>query len=187
MKLNNVNNNAKLVKKHSLLFTRENFIIFSFLTLFTALTTVLITLSFDLLFDNFNLIEKDIFLIAFRDNQINDKVASLISVKQDLSHNDKISIFNPFIDLFDKTHSTHKHFPSYFQIAVSNKDYIMVNNTIVSSSINKVMVDTQNSNIIEKLINYNQYLILEQHSSCLNDLLLDICKLILEYKQYNNI
>lgn len=144
-----------------------------FLVLFTAISTVLIFFGFDLIFGNFNLFrEEDFLLIAHNNNQIGEGFTCL-SMKEELKYN-KVSIFNPFIDLFNKSHSTYRYFPSHFQVlALEGYDNISINN-------NTSFYDLL---IIKEAISYNKYLILEQHNNYLSDVLNDLYKIILNYKQ----
>lgn len=168
-------NDIKLKNSSNLLFIRENIIIFSILVLFTAISTVLIFFGFDLLLGNFNPpIEEDLMFITYNKNLINNE-AAYYSVKQKISYSDKVSIFNPFVDLFHKSCSTYRYFPSHFQVVtlIDCKDDILVNNTT--------------SCITKEFMTYNQYLIHEYHNNLLNDLLNDLCKILLEYKQNSSV
>lgn len=168
-------NDIKLKKSSNFLFIRENINIFSVLILFTLISTVLIFYGFDLLFGNFNMpIEEDFIFITSNKNQINNEAAYFL-VEQKISYNAKVSIFNPFIDLFHKSCSTYRYFPSHFQVVmlIDYKDDMLVNNTTPY--------------ITREFMTYNQYLIHEYHNNLLNDLLNDLCKILLEYKQNSRI
>jgi hypothetical protein len=130
MKLNNINSNIKLVISSSLLFTKQNIIILSFLVLFTAINMVLISFCFDMLTSSF--IQSDAensLLILENTYPITSEVIPCLSMEQDLNTN-KVFIFNSFIDLFHKNPSVYKYFPSYFQTFVNNKNDIIINEII---------------------------------------------------------
>jgi len=170
MKFNYTSNNVKLIKINNLVLTRENAIIFFFLILFTTISTILISFCFDTLFNSFGQSDKDSFLLKTGDTYtLTSEAISCFSVKQDLNNNK----FNFFIDLFQKNPSVYKYFPSYFQTFVHNKNDIIVNEI--------------SSFIIKEVVSYNQYLILEYHNNKLNDLLDDLCKILLEYKESNSL
>ena len=167
MEFNNINNN--------LLFIRENIIIFSSLVVFTAISTILIFFGFNLLFDNFNLIiEEDLIFISSNNNQINNEITYLF-IESGLNNSNKTSIFNPFIDLFNKSCSTYRYFPSHFQALMLIKYK------------GDILIDNSTSYIGKEVMTYNQYLIQEYHNNLLNDLLNDLCKILLEYKQNTSV
>lgn len=185
--MNNVNSNLRFINITNIFFVyfRKDIIIFSLLILFTALSTVLISFSFDLLINGVYPIEKDLLSTFFNDSLVDNKAVTIIFNKHSSDYDNKTFIFNPFIDLFHKTHSTYRYFPSYFQITKGYKDYKVINKTLESLHLNETMVDLQNSKIAREIIDYNQYLILEYENNRLNNLLLDICRIIIEYEQNN--
>lgn len=173
MKFNHTNNNVKLIKRNNFFLTRENAIIFFFLIIFTAISTILISFCSDTLFNSFSQLDKDGFLLKTGDTYtLTREAVSCFSIKQDLNNN-KLSVFNFFIDLFQKNPSVYKYFPSYFQTFVHYKNDAIVNDT--------------SSFIVREVVSYNQYLMLEYHNDKLNDLLKDLCKILLEYKGSNNL
>jgi hypothetical protein len=63
-----------------------------------------------------------------------------------LKNTNKISIFNPFIDIFDKCSSTYKHVPSYFMPSHSSSSRINISTSsscIIDSQIIKAVIDEQ--------------------------------------------
>jgi hypothetical protein len=107
-------------------------------------------------------------------------------MKRDLSNN-SISLFDSFIDLFKKTPSVPRYFPSYFQPFANLNNNILTNKTISLLCINEIEVDVPNLVIVKEVISYNQYLILEHHNNHLNAILKDLCKILLEYRQSNSL
>ena len=181
MKLSNTNKNIKPVNLNNLLLSLQKLTIFSFLILFTAINTVLISFYFDIFVNN--LIQWDVedpLLIV-------NEVAPGFSIQGDLNTN-RISIFNYFMNLFNKSHSKYRYFPSYFQVYVGHTDYILINKVITHSYIGEdIVINIWNSVITKEVMSYNQYLILEHYNNNnLNVLLSDICKILLEYKQNNS-
>lgn len=189
IKFTNFNSDSKFINLINMFFTytKKDIVIFSLLILFTALSTILISFSFDLLVNGFYPVEKDFLSTFYNDSLVNNKAVTIIFSKHGPYYEDKIFIFNPFIDLFHKTHSTYRYFPSYFQITRGYKDYKMINKTLASSHLNETIIDLQNSNMTREIIDYNQYLTLENENSRLNNLLLDICRIIIEYEQNNSL
>jgi hypothetical protein len=156
-----------------------NIILFSFLVLFTIITTILFSFVFDLILGNFNLLIEDSLLTTCNNNQINNKLTYL-SVEQGTNHHDQMSVFNLFIDLFNKSYSKYKYFPSHFQVFIPR---VFNNNNIVLS---KNASDCNLLNIKE-VISYNQYLILKNNNNYLNDVLNDLYEIISDYKQDNEL
>jgi hypothetical protein len=143
--------------------------------MFTAISTVLITFSVNLLTDGFDiLIIGDPSFMPCGTNPLNAEITYNPFIKQDSSYNSKVSIFSSFIDLFNKSSSMFKYFPSYFQSSSSNLFR------------NQSVLEINNVTLIE-IISYNQYLILEHHNNSLNNLLNDLYIIIMEYKQNNSV
>ena len=166
----------------SLYLTKENITILSFLVLFTAISMILISFCFDTLVGTFSQLgEKDYLLRESLICPIIPEINSCFPMKRDLSNND-ICIFDSFIDLFNKS-----YFPSYFQTFTSYNGNIVTNKVITSVCTDETRVDLQNLAIAKEIISYNQYLILEHHNNHLNDLLNDLCKILLEYKESNSL
>jgi hypothetical protein len=160
-------------------FKGENIIIFSSLALFTAISTILIFFGLDLIIDNFNLlIEEDFLLIKCNNDQINNEMV-YSHMKQETGYNRKTSIFDPVIDLFSKSNSTYRYSPSYFQVfdLGKYKNSILLENNKLGCHLVP----------IKEALTYNQYLILECHNEYLNDVLNDLYRIILDYKQDNSL
>jgi len=187
MELLNFNNNIKPVNSNNLYFTKNNLIIFSCLVLFTAINMVLIFFCFDILINNLNqydeenslLKEENICLIA-------PEITSCLYMKRDLSNNG-LSIFDTFIDLFNKNSSRLRYFPSYFQTFTNYSGNILINKPITLLCISQTEGDLRNFTIAKEVISYNQYLLLEHHNNHLNAILNDLYKILLEYRQSNSL
>jgi hypothetical protein len=146
---------------------KEKLIFLSFLLLIVIINMILILFCLNLLINNLRLSGEDYLFIVLEKNIMSNEVISYI--QQDLSYNKNVSVFNSFIDLFNKNSSRFKFFPSYFQSSPPNL-FINQNNII-------------NNTTLLKSIGYNQYFILEHLNYSLNNLLHDLCKILLEYKQ----
>jgi hypothetical protein len=187
MRLNKNNNNINSVDSSSLFLSKENITIFLFLILFTAISMILISFCFDTLLDSFSQLQgEDSLLREGNICSMSPEVTSCLSIKRDSSKNG-LNIFNSFIDLFNKSHSSYRYFPSYFQIFMNNNSFILSNKAITLLSIDENKVDPQNLVIAKEVISYNQYLVLEHYNKSLNDLLNDLCKIVLEYRQSNSL
>ena len=176
MKLKNFNY-TKPIKVNNLIITKENVIILFSLVLFIAISTVIISLIIDTIINSFNLLGEINFLSnEYENHLINNKTTSCLVIKQEVIKY-RVSIFNPFIDLFHKSHSSYKYFPSYFQTfaLIDYRNNIMTSKNIPCSDFL----------IIKEIISYNKYLILESQNNDLNVLFNDLCRLLLEYKQIN--
>jgi hypothetical protein len=175
MKLNRINGNMKFLCINSLFINKNNIVVISSLILFTAITNIFILFICDLFVNELNLQTiKDFLFMLYGTNTLNVESTQDISIKEYYSYNNKVSIFSTFIDLFNKSSSTFKYFPSHFQ---SSPPYLFINQSDLIVS-NITLIDT---------ISYNQYLILEQYNSSLNNLLNDICNILLEYSQGSSI
>jgi hypothetical protein len=188
MRLNNSNDNIKPVNSSKLCFAKENIIIFFYLVLFTAISMVLISFCSDILINSFSqgdgenslLKEENICLIA-------PETIPCLSMKRDLGKNG-LSIFDTFIDLFNKNHPGYRYFPSYFQPFTTNHtDSILSNKPITLLCINETEGNLRNLAIAKEVISYNEYLLLEHHNNHLNAILNDLCKILLEYRQSNSL
>jgi hypothetical protein len=155
-----------------------NIILFSFLVLFTIITTILFSFVFDLILGNFNLLIEDSLLTTCDYNQINNQL-TYFSAEQGTNHHDQMSVFNPFVDLFNKSYSKYNYFPSHFQVFTM----VEYKNDIVLS---KNAPDCNLLNIKE-IISYNQCLILKNNNNYLNDVLNDLYEIISNYKQDNRL
>jgi len=166
------------MKFKNLFFVGENIIIFFFLVLFAAICTILIFFGYDLIFGSYSIIiEEDFSLITYNNNQTS-KFYTCLPKEQELNNN-KVFIFNPFIDLFNRSHSTYRYYPSYFQILV-----LVEYKYNISVSEN---TPCYNLLIIKEVISYNKYLMLEHHNNYLSDVLNDLYKIILDYKQNDDL
>jgi hypothetical protein len=180
MRLNKSNDIIKPVDSSNLYFTKENIIIFSFLVLFTAISMVLISFCSDILINSLGKYDGENSLLK-QDNicLIAPETIPCPSMERDLDKNG-ISIFDTFIDLFNKNRPGYKYFPSYFQSFTNYDGNIL-------TSIDETTGDLPNLAIAKEVISYNQYLILEHHNNHLNALLNDLCKILLEYRQSNSL
>jgi hypothetical protein len=187
MRLNKSNDIIKPVGSNNLYFTKENIIIFSFLVLFTAISMVLISFCSDILINSLGKYDGENSLLK-QDNicLIAPETIPCPSMERDLDKNG-ISIFDAFIDLFNKNRPGYKYFPSYFQSFTNYDGNILTNKPIILLSIDETTRDLPNLAIAKEVISYNQYLILEQHNNHLNALLNDLCKILLEYRQSNSL
>lgn len=86
----------------------------------------------------------------------------------DCTDKDHKCIFAPFIDLFDKSNSSVKYFPSYFTSVQFNLP------------VNSYNLPVDDSNIV-KTISYKQYFILEYYFNKWTSLLNDLNDIVLEY------
>ena len=174
------NRNKRCIVTNYFLLVKENIAIFSFLVIFTAISTIFIVLSSDLLVnghDSFVFAGKDFSLMPCDSNCISNRV---IPLEQELNNpSNRISIFNCFIDLFQKDNSKHKYFPSYFHslgpqykhnmfVLIISRDHLLV------------------SRVAEEVMTYNKHLILESYNDTLIDLCNDLCNIVLEYKSSIN-
>jgi hypothetical protein len=184
-----INNNIKPVNSSSLSITKEDIIIIFFLVLFTAISVILISFCFDTFIGSFSQSFGEDYLLK-KDNicPINSEVTSCVSIKRDIdTDKNGLSIFNSFIDLFNKNHSRHRYFPSLIQTSANLNSNILSNKAITLLNTDEIIENPQNLAIAKEVISYNQYLILEHHNNHLNALLNDLCKILLEYTESNNI
>lgn len=168
------NNDIRLNKLDGLLLVKENLNIFSLLILFTALSTILISFSFDLLIGNFNLlIEEDILLMTSDKNKMNTEIIYLY-MKQELlnnNYNNKVFIFNYFMDLFNKSHSTYRYFPSYF----------------LNFNPNYINIDHNLDYLREEATKNYEIFILKYKNNSLNSILNDLHVIVKDYINNNKI
>ena len=142
---------------------------------------------FDILINNFGQSGgKDLLLMEENICAISPEVTSCFSIKRASSNND-LSIFDSFIDLFNKNPSGYRYFPSYFQTLVNPNSNFLIIKPITLLSTNETTVNPEYLSITKEVISYNQYLLLEQHNNHLNAILNDLCKILLEYRESNNI
>lgn len=135
--------------------------------LFSVGLTIFFFISKDLYFNNINLENLE---------EISNKIYidSMYANQESASNINKLdnSIFNIFIDLFQKSGSKYKYFPSYFistqfdLSSISLKDHSNL--------------FTNNINIIQT-ITHNQYFMLEYHNEHLNKLLNDLQNIVVDY------
>jgi hypothetical protein len=187
MKLNNFNNNIKPVGLNYLALIKENIPIFSCLILSILLNIILISFCFDTFINNFDQLTREYCFL--KENiicPINFENTNFLYIKQD-SGNKGSSIFNSFIDLFNKDYSKCRYFPSYFQTFTNHTDSILINKFVTLPCINETRMDLRNLVIAKEVVSYNQYLILEGQNNHLNALLNDLCNILLEYKQRNSL
>jgi len=152
--------------------TIDNFKLYIFLIVFSAINMFIILLISDLFVNGIEFLREDFLLTKYNNFLDNENCytsiyspKTLIYIKQDLNNN-KFYIFNTFIDLFDKNHSTFKYFPSYFQ-NLNWLGELKYNN------------NNNNINVIEN-VKYNQCFIREYYNNSYNNLLNDLYKIIMD-------
>jgi hypothetical protein len=163
-------NYIKNIGINNLVVIKENILIFSILVLFTTINTILISLCLNLLSENIYLLKEVDFLLNEYENPLLKNRTISCSV-----FNHKASIFNPFIDLFHKSHSTYKYFPSHFQVLVGYKNDLLINKNVYQ-------IPETTSYIAREVLCYNKYLILEHHNFTLNTLINDLYEIVSDYK-----
>ena len=158
--------------------------IFILSALFIIVSTVLLITSLDLIINDPGLLTRDdLPIISF------DLFATCSNTEQNqtiINYSGAQScIFSPFIDLFHKSNSVYKYFPSYF---VNSQPTLLVtaNNfseiTTSALKVNNLVIDEAGSMGINY---YNQYFMLEYRNNKYYILIYDLYNIVSEYIQAN--
>jgi hypothetical protein len=158
--------------------------IFILSALFIVVSTVLLIISLDLIIEDPGLLTRDDLpiisfdLFATCSNAEQNQIISNYSSAQSC-------IFSPFIDLFHKSNSVYKYFPSYF---VNGQPTLLVTpnsfSEITTSAlkVNNLAIDEGGLMAIN---NYNQYFLLEYRNNKYYILIYDLYNIVSEYIQAN--